>query len=43
MNTDDGAEFEPLSEHEQAMLGRLHIHSEGGWCSRGSDCENSRF
>ena len=25
MNTDDEAEFEPLSEHEQAMLDRLHM------------------
>ncbi len=25
MNTDDGAEFEPLSKHEQAMLDRLHM------------------
>ena len=24
MNTDDEAEFEPQSEHEQAMLDRLH-------------------
>ncbi len=24
MNTDDEAVFEPLSEHEQAMLDRLH-------------------
>ncbi len=25
MNTDDEAVFEPLSEHEQAMLDRLHM------------------
>ncbi len=25
MNTDYEAEFEPLSEHEQAMLDRLHM------------------
>ena len=37
MNTDDEAEFEPLSEHEQANP------SEGGWCSHGGDFEKTRF
>ena len=29
MNTDDEAVFEPLSEHEQAMLDRLHTLADG--------------